>query len=380
MKKLNEKYKLLIFGAVLSAIALNVKDAVNLAGKVMRAFSPVFIGILFSLILNIILNFYERKVFVFKRSGERGKKLKRPLNLFMTYLTFAAVTGGLIALALPHLIKSVSLIADRLPEYAAALSEKLGSFLENLGAGGAATAIIDGLKNSAAGLSDKLILAVPKIVEFSRNIFKGAYDFLMGIALSAFILGCKEKLVFQLKKMLKAFVGEKRADKIFRVVLIANKKLSRFIAGQTFECFIVGIACFIGMTVFKIPYAVLASLIIGITNFIPMIGPLIGTVAAALIIMLDSPVKALYFLIIENVVQQLESTFLYPKVVGGKLGISALWVFASVLVLGNLFGFIGMFLGVPLFACLYAVIGGVINDKLTESKLTEFELPAPDRD
>jgi predicted PurR-regulated permease PerM len=93
--------------------------------------------------------------------------------------------------------------------------------------------------------------------------------------------------------------------------------------------------------------------------------------------MIESPIKALYFLIIANVVQQLESTFVYPRVVGGKLGISALWVFASVLVLGNLFGFMGMFLGVPLFACLYAVGGGIVNDKLAEKRLTEFEFAPP---
>jgi predicted PurR-regulated permease PerM len=103
-----------------------------------------------------------------------------------------------------------------------------------------------------------------------------------------------------------------------------------------------------------------------------MIGPVIGTIPSALIIMIDSPIKALYFIIIENVVQQLESTFLYPKVVGGKLGISGLWVFASVLVLGNLFGFMGMFLGVPLFACLYTVLAEIIKNKITNKEIGEY--------
>jgi predicted PurR-regulated permease PerM len=351
---------------------LNIGDAVEIAAKVFRAFSPVFIGVIFALILNVVLNFFERKVFTFKKS--KSKKFKRPFNIFMTYLTFVTVVGGLFALSFPHLIRSVNSLAEKLPEYAAAAASRLEKIMTDLGLG-TFSSFFDTLKNSASGFSEKLLGYIPKLLEFSKNIFKGAYDFIMGLALSIFILSCKEKLIFQFKKILRATVGEQNADKIFRIVLIANKKLSRFLAGQTFECLIVGVACFIGMIIFKIPYAVLISLIIGLTNFIPMIGPIIGTIPAALIIAVESPIKALYFLVIENVVQQLESTFIYPKVVGGKLGISALWVFASVLVLGNLFGFMGMFFGVPLFACLYAVVGGIVNDKLAEKRLADFELP-----
>ncbi|MDR2090096.1 MAG: AI-2E family transporter [Clostridiales bacterium] len=375
MKKLNEKYKILLFAAVLLAVVLNAVSVAGVAAKVLRAFSPVFIGVLFALILNVVLNFFENKAFTFKKA--KNKKFKRPFNLFLTYLCFFGSAAGLFALAFPHIADSVSSLAERIPQYAETLSERL----EKIAAGRAAemlAPLFDGVKNSAAGLSERLLGYVPKLLEFSKNIFNGVYDLIMGIALSIFVLSRKEKLVFQFKKVLRAFLGEQTAEKIFRIVLIANKKLSRFLAGQTFECFIVGTACFVGMIIFKIPYAVLVSLIIGVTNFIPMIGPVIGTIPSALIIIIESPIKALYFLIIENVVQQLESTFIYPKVVGEKLGISALWVFASVLVLGNLFGFMGMFLGVPLFACLYAVVGGIVNDKLAEKRLAEFELPLYD--
>jgi predicted PurR-regulated permease PerM len=375
MKKLGEKYKLLIFAAILFVVVLNFKDAVGIAAKVLRAFSPVFIGVIFALILNVVLNFFERKVFTFKRN--KNKKFKRPFNIFMTYLSFAVVVGGLIALSLPHLIRSVNSLAEKIPEYAASVAAWLEKIMTDLGLG-TFSSFFENFKASASGFSEKLLGYIPKLLEFSKNIFRGAYDFIMGLALSIFILSCKEKLVFQFKKVLRVVGGEQNAEKIFRIVLIANRKLSQFMAGQTFECLVVSVACFIGMIIFKIPYAVLISLIIGLTNFIPMIGPIIGTIPAALIIAVESPVKALYFLIIENVVQQLESTFIYPKVVGGKLGISALWVFASVLVLGNLFGFLGMFFGVPLFACLYAVVGGVVNEKLAEKRLTDFELPTYD--
>ncbi|MDR3262997.1 MAG: AI-2E family transporter [Clostridiales bacterium] len=372
MKKLGEKYKLLIVGAVLVVAVLYIKDILNIAAKLFSAFSPVFIGILFALILNIILNFYERKLFTFKKN--KHKKLKRPLNLFMTYLTFLLIVGGLMAMAFPHIIRSLNALAEKIPGYIEALPEKIEKLAASLNIPSDTLAtLIDSIQDSANGFSQKLIGYIPKIVEFSKGIFKSLYNFIMGLALSIFVLGCKEKLVFQLKKVLTAFTNQKTTANILKVIMIANKKLSHFLAGQTFECLIVGVACFVGMAVFDIPYAALVSMIIGVTNFIPMIGPIIGTIPCTLIIMIDSPVKALYFLIIENVVQQLESTFIYPKVVGGKLGISALWVFSSVLVLGNLFGFMGMFLGVPLFACMYTVMSEFVKNRLDRRELSGLD-------
>ncbi|MDR3294063.1 MAG: AI-2E family transporter [Clostridiales bacterium] len=369
MKKLADKYKILILGAVLLAAALYVKDVFRISASVLKAFSPIFIGVLFALILNIILNFFEKKVFTFKKS--KHKKWKRPINLFMTYLVFFGIAGGVIALAVPHIIRSLNSLAERLPSIVEGLPERLKSIADSLGIPDAAyEKILSGIQNGAAGFSDKLIDAIPKIIEFSKNMFRSLYNFITGLVLSGFILGCKEKLVNQFRRILSAFLSNKNAERVFGIIVSANKKLSRFLAGQTFECFVVGIGCFVLMLIFKIPYAALVSVIIGLTNFIPMIGPTLGTIPSALIIMIDSPVKALYFIIIENIVQQLEGTFLYPKVVGSKLGISGLWVFASVLVLGNLFGFLGLFLGVPLFACLYHLFAEIVKERKARNELS----------
>ncbi|MDR1905638.1 MAG: AI-2E family transporter [Clostridiales bacterium] len=374
MKKLGERYKLIILGAALLSVVMNFKDALNATAKVIGAFSPVFIGILFALILNIPLNFYERKLFVFQKS--KLKKHKRTIGLIATYATFLIVVGGLFVIVLPHLIRSLTALGEHIPGYIGVIPEKIQELAQKLGIPDEAVkSILASVQKYSEVLYEKLIGYLPKVLEFSKNIFKGLYNFLMGLALSIFILGRKEKLVFQFKRILTAVFGQHTANNIFNVVLMANKKLSRFLAGQTFECLLVGAACFVFMLIFKIPYAALVSLIIGLTNFIPMVGPLIGLIPSTLIIMLDSPIKALYFVIIENVIQQLESTFIYPKVVGGKLGLSGVWVFASVLVLGNLFGFIGMFLGVPLFACLYAVIGEAVKTRLAKSEIRLAEFP-----
>ena len=371
MKKPDGKIRLMLLGAVLILGVLYVKEILSVAATVLRALSPVFIGIVFALFLNILLKFFENKLL----NKLRSKKIKRALGIFLTYSVFLGVVAGLVVLMLPHIIKSISSLAERIPAFVSGLPDKLYKLAAYLKIPDSILdGAIDSLQNSASGISQGLINALPHIVEFSKNLFKSLYNFFIGLALSGFFLACKEKLSAQAHKILTALSREKTAEKLERIAGIANRKISKFVAGQTFECLVVGIACFLGMTVFKIPYAALVSVIIGITNFIPIIGPIIGIIPSALIIMIDSPIKALYFLIIENVVQQLESTFLYPKVVGGKLGISGLWVFASVVILGNLFGFVGMFLGVPLFACLYTVISEIVKDKLAEKKLGEGEL------
>ncbi|MDR1939453.1 MAG: AI-2E family transporter, partial [Clostridiales bacterium] len=246
MKKIGEKYKLLLAAAALAVAVVYFKDIIALQGRVLRALSPIFIGILFALILNIVLNFFERKVFTFKKS--KRKKLKRPFNLFVTYLSFIAVVGGILALAVPNIVKSLNALAERLPEYVGLLPEKLESLAESLNIPDDTVAdIAESLQKSAGELSQRLIGYIPKLIELSKNIFRGLYNILMGIVLSGFILGCKEKLISQFKKILNAFANQKTSDKIFEIMTIANKKLSRFLAGQSFESLVVGVACF-GLT------------------------------------------------------------------------------------------------------------------------------------
>ena len=168
--------------------------------------------------------------------------------------------------------------------------------------------------------------------------------------ISVYLLYHKEKLIRQLKSVIRAFLPDRLTDFIFDTARFTNETFAKFIGGQMAEAFILGVLCFVGMSVLGIPYALMISVIIAISNLIPIFGPWIGAILSAFILLMIDPMKALWFLIFIIVLQQLENNLIYPKVVGSSIGLSGLWVIFAVIVCGGLFGVLGIFLGIPLFA------------------------------
>ena len=194
-------------------------------------------------------------------------------------------------------------------------------------------------------------------------------NFLLGIIVSIYLLLSKETLLAQVKKTILALFNKKTCEKTFMIYHKSNGLFIGFITGKIIDSLIIGILCFIGMTIFKMPYSVLISVIIGVTNIIPFFGPFIGAIPSALLILLAKPSFLLPFLIFVFVLQQFDGNILGPRILGDSTGLPAFWVLFSIFLGGGLFGFVGMLLGVPTFALVYALFRTFIEHRLESKNL-----------
>ena len=206
------------------------------------------------------------------------------------------------------------------------------------------------------------------------NVFSGLFDLLIGLIISIYVLFSKEKFGKQSKKIVYAVFKPSHANMILHLTLKSNEIFGGFIIGKLIDSAIIGVLCFIGLSLLNMPYALLVSVIVGVTNVIPFFGPYIGAIPSAVLIMLADPRKGLYFILFILVLQQIDGNIIGPKILGDSTGLSAFWVVFSILLGGGLFGFVGMILGVPTFAVIYYVINMLINHRLEVKKLpTETE-------
>ena len=217
---------------------------------------------------------------------------------------------------------------------------------------------------------------MPMVGEYMAQISMGVYitlrtllNLLIGIIVCVYFLNSKELFKAQTKKLISATMNKEKSDEIFEFAYFTNRTFGGFVNGKLIDSLIIGILCFILMTIFKLPYTILVSTIVGVTNFIPFFGPFIGAIPSALIICLASPVKALYFLLLVLGLQQFDGNILGPKILGGTTGLSSFWVMFAIIVGGGLFGFTGMVLGVPVFAVIYYYFSRYIKKRLARKNL-----------
>lgn len=201
------------------------------------------------------------------------------------------------------------------------------------------------------------------------NVLSEVFNFLVGCIVSVYMLFGKETFAAQIKKMLYAGMQVERANMVLHITRKSNEIFGGFIIGKIIDSAIIGVLCFIGITILDMPYILLVSVIVGVTNVIPFFGPYIGAIPSTILIALADPLKGLYFLIFIIALQQLDGNVIGPKILGNSTGLSAFWVVFSILLGGGLFGFIGMIIGVPTFAVIYYIVKMVVEEKLKKKKL-----------
>ena len=210
---------------------------------------------------------------------------------------------------------------------------------------------------------------ISNILGITFSITSAITNFLIGFIIAIYILLSKEKLLIQCKKVTYAFLSEKNTNRVIDVSHLVCHKFSRFIAGQCTDGVILGTLCFIGMSIFKMPYALLVSTLIAIADLIPIFGTFIGTAIAAFIIFMVKPITALYFIIMIVVIQQIEGNLVYPFVVGNSIGLSSFWILVPIFVGSSTFGVLGIIIGVPLFSVIYTLASGYINKRLEDKNI-----------
>ncbi len=389
MKKLQDEYVrlcLVLFGAGAALIVLykviSHFDVVREAmAKTEGILSPFLYGLVMAYLLSPLYNVVVRRMYHQLKDGfEKKKTAFRIARVVGTVFSLAAlfgVVGGLFALVLPETVKSILGLVQMLPNRLTDLIEWGESTLtaeKNPELAKAAELLIQQFRDSFSSWTEKDLL--PRIGEYMAQISKGVFvtvktvfNLLIGVIVCVYLLNSKELFKAQIKKIISATMTKERSDDIFEFAYFANRTFGGFISGKLIDSLIIGILCFILMTIFKMPYTVLVSTIVGVTNFIPFFGPFIGAVPSLLIICVVSPIKALYFLILVFVLQQFDGNILGPKILGGSIGLSSFWVMFAIIVGGGFFGFTGMVLGVPVFAVIYYYFSRYIKKRLARKQM-----------
>lgn len=371
------KILLIIFIAVLMFVMMQNLDTVFLLlGQFFSILSPFIIGFAMAFILNVLMRFFETKVFgrLKRKKGRVWSRLSRPVCLILSILLICIVLTVFLLLIIPQIRESVIIVAKELPSRAERLANSVRDFLQKYDISfetidklqidwkSISSAILD---NFTAGSST----VISTTIGLTSGIVKTLFNLILGFAFSVYLLVSKEKLAVQIKKVLYALFKEKTASDIVDVVTLSNGIFSKFITGQCTEALIIGVLCYTGMLIFRMPYAIMISSLVSVTALVPMFGAFIGTAVGALFILLVNPIQALWFVLFIVILQQLESNIIYPKIVGDSVGLPGIWVLFSVTVGGSLFGIGGMLVSVPVSAVLYCLLREFINKKLKEKNV-----------
>lgn len=361
---------------------------------VVSILAPFLVGLVIAYLLAPLYNLLMRNL---RAALERCMKVKTAKSIATLVSVLACIVaallilGGLVALVLPRFTESIMGIVNALPGYLQRLNLWIeGFFIDNPDIYQQVTESLDQLSDSVLdwASSDLLPMLEGLTMESLLDklggvgsavgvLFSGVMvavdvvkNVVLGVIVAVYVLIEKNRMLGQCKQITYAVFGPKLGNRVVKRLRFTNTVLGGFIRGKLLDSLIIGMICFIGTSLMRMPYPTLLSVIVGVTNIIPFFGPIIGAVPCVLLILMHSPIQAVYFCIFILILQQFDGNILGPKILGNTTGLSSFWVLFSILLFGGLFGFVGMLIGVPLFAVIYSVISDVIHMKLNKRSLS----------
>lgn len=338
--------------------------------SVISVFTPIIIGFAIAYLLNPLVRFYEFKVF----KKIKKKNVIRGLSILCTYLTAFLVIAVLLYIFIPSIIESILKIVSQYNDYVSVASAWINNIINKFTSSEHASEYVDeaAIKRFIAQIfavsGDAFSAIADYVVEFGMGLFVGIKNTVIGIFISIYVLISKEKLQAQARKFGAAVFSETKQRHIGKYLNLTHKTFSNFFIGQIFDACILAVITFFCLLIFRLvddyQIALLVSFIVGITNIIPIFGPIIGAVPSFFIIFITNPQKAFWFILLIIVLQQIDGNIIAPKILGESTGISSLGVIVAIVVMGDLFGILGMLIGVPVFAVATTVIKELVETKL----------------
>ncbi|MBS6720192.1 MAG: AI-2E family transporter [Peptoniphilus harei] len=376
----NEVYKkVFLMGLALLFVAylfLNSKSIFTGFGVLLGILAPFILGGVIAFIMKIPLNFLERKVFS-KVRNEKFQKNKRTISIAISFIFIILVFFLITAIIVPQLINSFDGLRKSLPSflqmaidktreipYLNNYSDKLQSEYDNL----SWNEIFNRIKGFVTS-SDNSSQILNGALSTASSILGGLVSFMLALITSIYILADKERLGYQATRICYSFFNNKVANKIIHVAHLLHENFFGFIRGQLTVSTLIGIATFVASFVLRIPNAATLGVIVGVTDLIPIIGPFLGGAMCFIMIVIEDSTKALMFLVLIVILQQVESNLVYPKIVGDKVGLPSLWTLVAITVGGSLFGVVGMWAFIPLASTLYELMREYTKYKIDEKNL-----------
>lgn len=389
----NEKYTTVSAYTVLTfvvcmlifALVFNFTAIGGWISAIFKAVAPLIWGLILAYLLNPVMMWIEKRLKKYTEKSKPRPKLNRILSVIVTMIVFVAILTALCSIIVPQVIDSLMGIIGNLGTYFNNIEQWVNGILAKYPE--ILSAINSQIKNIEKAVMEAVNQVMPQISDIIKKITDGTLtfilaikDFIIGIIVSVYFLFDKEHFQAQLKKIVYAFFPQRASSGVLRVCTQVNTSISGFVSGKIVDSIIIGCLCFICMTVMKLDFTVLISVIVGITNVIPFFGPFIGAIPSAILLLVSTPKQVIPFLIMIFIVQQLDGNIIGPKILGQSIGISAFWVLFAILVGGGLFGFAGMILGVPIFAVVYSLISELIEYLLEKKSMptaTSEYVPVP---
>lgn len=349
---------------ILFFVMLNV--TADIRRIIFRSLRPILYGAVLAYLFKPMCNYFEKRLaFLFgkKLRHDKAKKLSHYLSMLLTYIIFGAIIYFLLSIILPQLVKSIMQLVSSIP----AFYNSLITFVKKIVSENPLLAeniehILEGFyqgfnswyQGSLFPLLSQITGGVMVTFTFILNLF-------IGFIVSVYLLNGRKKLCAQAKLIVKSIFPREQANAIFSEAAYADKMFSGYFAGTLIDSALIGVLCYLLCLVSNMPFAILISVIVGVANIIPFFGPYIGMIPSAIIILTVSPVKALIFVVMIWILQQIDGNIIAPKIIGSSVGLSSFWVLFAILLFGGLYGFFGMIIGSPIFAVIYHIIGKVIR-------------------
>lgn len=372
----NKKAKWII-GIVAACIIIYL--GLQNVGVVAEAFSwllnlimPLVLGLIFALILNMPMTFFERHLFT-KSKKKFLNNIRKPLACLLSFVAIFGIIVGLVVLVIPELVNAIKLIVKSIVDVASKVNTMdtkelpFSSILQEFDWKSTISTLEKWLKEESGYIMNTAFGTIGSLIG-------GIVDFFIAIIFSIYILFNKRMLKIQITRLIKAWLPQKSGSWLIHAAQVSSKVFRNFVSGQTLEGVILGTLCIIGMLILGIPYAPMVGALVGVTALIPVVGAFIGAIVGAFIIFTVSPIKALVFIIFLIILQQLEGNLIYPKVMSSRINLPAMWVLAAVTIGGGLAGALGMLIGVPAMSVIYVLVKEATESrekKLSETSQTE---------
>ena len=367
-------------GALLLYFLLFRSDVVGAGiSKLFAVLSPIIYGFVIAYILNppmhvienLILKVYAKRK---KKPGKKALKVTRLSSAIAALLLMLLIVYALFALLLPELITSIQNIIANVPTYAANIQNWYNSFVQEHGFNESTKEFMANMLVTAQDwisgqFSPQFNSLISKVTSSFVDILVFFKNLLLGLIVSVYVMVSQDSIIARFRRIVYALFNVATSNQILKNLRFIDEKFGGFLIGKIIDSAIIGVICYIGAIIMNLPYALLISVVVGVTNIIPFFGPFIGAIPSAILIWCVAPIDALYFVIFVLVLQQFDGNLLGPKILGNSVGVSSFMVLVAILIGGGLFGFLGMIIGVPLSAILISIIQTYILRRIANKDL-----------
>ena len=383
-KNIKKILGIITFAIILLAVSQNLTTVFNFLSGVLKILAPVIVGLSLAFMLNILMSVLERRVFAFMKKSKKKvvRNLFKPVSLVSTLLLTLGFFVLLLFIIIPQLKDTIMLLVEKIPVYYTDLITWLESLVVRFGFD-VDTEIFHNPKfdiNNIYTMAQNFftIESTSDILNttlgVTSSLVSGVSNLVLGLIIAVYILAEKDNISKFTSRFFSAALPEKVYSKAKEILSVASNSFASFITGQFTDALLLGTMCFIGMLIFGFPSAAVVSIIIGITALVPIIGPIVGEVIGCLIIFMESPIKALFFIVFVLILQMIDNNLIYPRIMGKSVGRPGVLVFIAVVVGGNIGGILGVLLGVPTASAIYAlIINWLKNKKQRERELISLK-------